>query len=76
MGPPLKAAENTPKNASIARRRSSFNGAAAKSSGKCGASCEDVCANAASMGPPLKAAENELVSKVFCTSFWLQWGRR
>jgi len=58
MGPPLKAAENA-KKAVITLLESRFNGAAAKSSGKCGSEGWRKLRNElASMGPPLKAAEN------------------
>ena len=62
MGPPLKAAENKPLSPEEVQLYSGFNGAAAKSSGKCGEPGDHVSAGGdASMGPPLKAAENEHV---------------
>jgi len=51
MGPPLKAAENKIGQSCGDYRRSSFNGAAAKSSGKCrgreGWRCRETCFNGA-----------------------------
>jgi len=59
MGPPLKAAENSRRKSRSTRCRQCFNGAAAKSSGKCRSTFAHVLEHvAASMGPPLKAAEN------------------
>jgi len=59
MGPPLKAAENEPAGRVLESFTSiSFNGAAAKSSGKCTNKPVDMASLGASMGPPLKAAEN------------------
>jgi len=59
MGPPLKAAENSILVPKARPRLRSFNGAAAKSSGKLGmAPVVVVVVAVASMGPPLKAAEN------------------
>jgi len=61
MGPPLKAAENSFSSRRRAAQVTSFNGAAAKSSGKCaGKHATGVDGIKASMGPPLKAAENVL----------------
>jgi len=78
MGPPLKAAENGQDDLKHWVRLCSFNGAAAKSSGKYGTKVWVCVYNSnASMGPPLKAAENiRRVRKR--TKMWekLQWGRR
>jgi len=77
MGPPLKAAENGRRVTYARTAAAGFNGAAAKSSGKCllgafGAPEPD----AASMGPPLKAAENGSPDAAPRYVWRLQWGRR
>ena len=59
MGPPLKAAENAIAHNYASAGTYSFNGAAAKSSGKSRTAAHaDLLQAVASMGPPLKAAEN------------------
>jgi len=58
MGPPLKAAENRALQSTHHHQRQSFNGAAAKSSGKYEAPYHLQPIADPSMGPPLKAAEN------------------
>jgi len=64
MGPPLKAAENLDgERSGLWFEYLRFNGAAAKSSGKCGSVARGAQpGRRASMGPPLKAAENIMPS--------------